>query len=126
MICECKKEKEFGRIYTEIGKTNLIVTDMKEDVEKLNNAVKGNGKPGLITVVAQLADSVANYTEATNDLKTTVTALLRFKTSVETTEEIQKDTQAKIDKWRARTQWLIGISASVISTLVTILIMKVF
>jgi len=126
MICECKKEKEFGRIYTRLGGNDLLIEDMKKDVDRLSDVVRGNGKPGLITVVSQLSDSVKNYTEATHDLKTTVSALLRFKTSVETTEEIQKYNQVKIDKLRSNSQWIIGISASVISTLVTILLMKVF
>jgi len=60
------------------GKEDAI-NDMKQDNEKMFKAIYGNGRPGLLTVIAELSVSVKSLSEAVPKLEEKISVLTTFK-----------------------------------------------
>lgn len=92
----CRKEKEIAEIHTQM--------------KTINGIVMGNGQPGLITIVPELAANVERLSDTAETLATAVGGLVRFQESLIGTE-------CGKEKIRKRNRWVIGILVTAITVM---------
>lgn len=85
---------------------------LEEKIKCLEYSVKGNGKDGLEKQVLKIqldqkrmSDDINNLANATSDLKTAVSELMKFQTESETRDHIMNDYKIK-----NRVVWYFGIA----------------
>jgi hypothetical protein len=97
---QCNKEREVGEIYT------LLKTLVKQ--------VYGNGQEGLAKTVPQLSIKIDNLTETVAELRTSVSALVRFEAGY---EGVQKDRFNTRQKTGIIVSGIVGFTAIIVTVI---------
>ena len=85
----------------------------EKEIDKATNAIFGNGKKGLITLVQGMSDQIGYLTKSVDSIKTDLKVLLHFQTQIETREEsreVDKKKLLEIEKEHLiNKRWRIGL-----------------
>ena len=101
----------------------------KKNVTLLMKTIfQGNGKPALVTIIAQTNVKIEELTQVVYNLSTNVSALVKFQTEIETEKVViatQKEKKVEILKQKnVNKRWLIGLAITIIIAVASCIIYK--
>ena len=91
------------------------IAEIKTTVNDLRHIVKGNGQPGLQTLITQILVSQQTMSDSVSKMATSISSLAKFQTEIETEKRTEIRTRKTI-------QWLVTAVISLVGIIVTIIL----
>jgi len=97
-----------------------------KEIERMEKAIYGNGKEGLLTLVSNLYEKYDTMDKNLMDVRTDIKVLLQFQTQVEATNQQKqinkKDLEKKEREEKINQRWRIGLTITTILGLLGLLV----
>jgi len=97
-----------------------------KEIERMEKAIYGNGKEGLLTLVSNLYEKYDTMDKNLMDVRTDIKVLLQFQTQVEATNQQKqinkKDLEKKERDEKINQRWRIGLTITTILGLLGLLV----
>ena len=97
-----------------------------KEIERMEKAIYGNGKEGLLTLVSNLYEKYDTMDKNLMDVRTDIKVLLQFQTQVEATNQQKQINKKELEKKerdeKINQRWRIGLTITTILGLLGLLV----